>query len=86
MLWKILLVALLCFTFAGGQPDPAQLNALQVQTIRTAFQELGTRVTVTLRIQVGDVSQIQRQQTSSQQFLTSVVEVSWLTWLKCWAV
>ncbi|KAF9258579.1 hypothetical protein L218DRAFT_1004811 [Marasmius fiardii PR-910] len=43
--------------------------ALQIHTICTAYQELGTRVSNALRLQVGDTGQLTRQQNSVQRFL-----------------
>ncbi|KAL0563180.1 hypothetical protein V5O48_018895, partial [Marasmius crinis-equi] len=62
------LLAALFFISVAGQPNPA----LQIRTIRTAFEELGTRVTRALRIQVGDTTQLIRQQESAQRLLLSV--------------
>ncbi|KAF9050910.1 hypothetical protein BDP27DRAFT_1432374 [Rhodocollybia butyracea] len=52
-------------------PPPADLS-LQTQTICNSYHELSLRVTQALRIQAGDISQIQRYQQSVQVFLTTV--------------
>lgn len=71
--WKafaLILVLLTCFT---NSSQPA--SDLHVQTIRTAYRELGDRVTQALRVQAGDLSQINRQQASAHEFLSSVTQV-----------
>ncbi|KAF9016217.1 hypothetical protein BDP27DRAFT_1378770 [Rhodocollybia butyracea] len=67
------LVALLAFlsSFSNSMPQP---DPLQIHTIRNAYQELGERVTQAIRIQLGDLSQIHRQQVSAEAFLISVNE------------
>ncbi|KAL0565068.1 hypothetical protein V5O48_016964 [Marasmius crinis-equi] len=66
-------ISLVSFLFilvvtVASQPNPA----LQIRTIRSAYQELGTRVSNALRIQVGDTVQLSRQQESAERFLESV--------------
>ncbi len=73
-LWRLLVLLLSLYTLSSAQPSP--VHTLQIRTIRTAYEELGNRVSQTLQIQVGDVAQIQRQAASAQEFLQSVVQVS----------
>ncbi|KAK7018052.1 hypothetical protein VNI00_018425 [Paramarasmius palmivorus] len=58
--------------FASSQVPSETSNTFQISTIRTAYRELGTRVTNTLRVQFGDVPQIQRQFDAAAQLWRSV--------------
>lgn len=71
--WKAfaLILILLTSTTKSSQPAPD----LQIHTIRAAYRELGHRVTQALQIQAGDLSQINRQQVSADEFLNSVTQV-----------
>lgn len=58
----------------NGLP-PADINTLQIQTIRTAYKELGTRVRQVIQTQLGDLTQISQQQSSVRNFMESVIQV-----------
>lgn len=73
ILCKVLPFILVFFSSFTNSSQPAP--NLQIQTIRTAYRELGDRVTQALRIQAGDLSQINRQQASADEFLGSVTQV-----------
>ncbi|GAV99111.1 hypothetical protein LENED_000545 [Lentinula edodes] len=72
-LYTVFWLLLIFWTRSAIAPVPSTSDVLQIHTIRTAYQELGSQVSRTLQIQLGDVSRIQRQQTSAEQFLDSVV-------------
>lgn len=56
-------------------PAPPGNEGLQTQTIRAAYEVLGVDVSRTLRLQLGDISRIEQQQTSATDFLESINQV-----------
>lgn len=81
LLWKPVILLLSSIAVSVLAPNPDHGTSLQVQTIRAAYEELGTRVTQAIRIQLGDISQIQRQQALATDFLLSVTQVCTLDYI-----
>lgn len=76
MIWiQSLLVVILCIIAQVVAPPPPPPNTLQIHTIRAAYNELGTRVSQTLHLQLGDIARIDRQRSNVQQFLEAVIPV-----------
>lgn len=76
MIWiHTLYLVVLCLIPQVIAPPPPPPNALQIHTIRAAYNELGARVSQTLHLQLGDISCIDRQRSNVQQFLEAVQPV-----------
>lgn len=69
---KLILLGLSSLAIA---PAPPGNNALQTHTIRAAYEVLGGDVSRTIRLQLGDISRIEQQQSSATDFLESIHQV-----------
>lgn len=87
--WLYLATLFLCVFLINAQPtqQAEEYNeansARQLETIRLAYEELGRRVNIALRSQVGDSARLEEQHQAVNRFLSTISDVRELFYSYC---